>query len=187
MTNGASQRGVRLAGLGGQGVILAGVILGQAAVKDGLYAAGSNSYGAQARGSACLAEVVISRQPIDYPHMEEASLLVAMSQGGYDACHGHMAPDGIILYDSALVRPIERDLPQHGLDVAAQTMTRLASRQAGNLVWVGAAAAVTGWFSLEGLRRAVEQTVPARFLAVNLRALDLGLELARGVKEGGNA
>ena len=72
---------MRLSGFGGQGVVLAGILLGQAGVIDGKYVSGSNSYGAQARGSGCKSEIVFSDGPIDFPHLTTADILVAMSQG----------------------------------------------------------------------------------------------------------
>ena len=74
---------VRLSGFGGQGIILAGLLLGQAGVIEGKYIAGSDSYGAQARGSGCKSEIVFSDGPIDFPHLITSDILVAMSQGAY--------------------------------------------------------------------------------------------------------
>jgi len=77
-------RQVRICGFGGQGVVLAGVILGEAAVLDGKWAAGASSYGAQARGGYARSDLVISDRPIVYPRVMEADLLVAMAQSAYD-------------------------------------------------------------------------------------------------------
>src|SRR5512137_2871188 len=95
---------VRWSGFGGQGVVLAGVLLGEAGVIDGKYIAGSNSYGAQARGSGCKSEIVFSNEPIDFPHLITADILVAMSQGAYDLyCREVKESTGIILYDQGQV------------------------------------------------------------------------------------
>ncbi|RJR44915.1 MAG: 2-oxoacid:ferredoxin oxidoreductase subunit gamma [Desulfobacteraceae bacterium] len=174
--------GIRIAGFGGQGIILAGMLLGHAAVHDGLFAAGSNSYGAQARGSACKAEVVISNEPIDYPHVELASLFVAMSQGGYDAFEGRVALGGKIFYDTGLVSGLRGNHKEKGFDVASIGVNELKNNQAANVIWVGVVAGVTGWFSEDGLRKAIRASVPDRFFDLNLRALELGLSLGR--KEG---
>ncbi len=169
---------IRLAGLGGQGVILAGVILGRAAVLAGREAAGSNSYGAQARGSACQAEVVISPRSIDYPHVEEPAWLVAMSQGAYDTFAPGVHPRGTILYDRDLVQPAgqRREL---GFKVTALALDRLQSKQVANVVWVGVLCGAAHLFERRVLEQAVEQSVPPRFLELNRRALALGLELGR--------
>jgi 2-oxoglutarate ferredoxin oxidoreductase subunit gamma len=173
---------ILLGGLGGQGVILAGVLLGQAASADGLFAAGSNSYGAQARGSSCKAEVVLASEPLDYPHAEAPDLLVCMSQGAYDAYGDTASPEGVILYDAGLVKPrsLRREL---GFPVTALSVDTLGNKQAANVLWVGIVAGFTGWFSPESLARAVEEHVPERFLALNQKALDLGLELGLEPRE----
>lgn len=170
---------IRFAGLGGQGVVLAGLVLGQAAVVDGLYASGANSYGAQARGSVALAEVRLSAEPIDYPHVDDADLLVALSQDGYETCKDRLNAGGLLLYDSGLVKPGDSTLRQLGFNVAAVALDELHSAQVTNIVWVGVAAAATGWFSDEALREAIKLRVPKRFLDLNLQALERGLELGR--------
>ena len=97
---------IRLSGFGGQGVVLAGLLLGEAGVAEGKYVAGSNSYGAQARGSGCKSEVVFSDAPIDFPHLTTADILVAMSQGTYDQYCADINPEtGLILYDQSQVTP----------------------------------------------------------------------------------
>jgi len=176
--------GIRLAGFGGQGVILAGMLLGHAAVSDGLFAAGSNSYGAQARGSACKAEVVISNEPIDYPHVELADLFVAMSQGGYDAFEGKVAEGGKIFFDPGLVSGLKGNRKERGFDVTSISVNQLKNRQAANVIWVGVVAGATGWFSEEGLYNAVRRNVPERFIDLNLLALERGISLGRERREG---
>jgi 2-oxoglutarate ferredoxin oxidoreductase subunit gamma len=182
----SSSHDIRFAGLGGQGVVLAGLVLGQAAVVDGLYASGANSYGAQARGSVALAEVRISNESIDYPRVEDADLLVALSQEGYEACSDRLAAEGLLLYDSGLVKPADSaERRQQGYNVAAVARDELRSSQVANVVWVGVAAAATGWVGEDALREAIRLRVPERFLELNLRALQRGLELGSEGTGGG--
>jgi len=171
--------GIRLAGLGGQGVVLTGLLLGHAAVREGLYAAGSSSYGAQSRGSLCRAEVVISRTPIDYPHVELADLFVAMSQEGYDAYASRVVEEGKIFYDTGLVSGLRGNRNEIGFDVAATSMNELKDRQAANVIWAGILAGATAWFSERGLEAAIRTHIPERFLDLNLRALKLGILFGR--------
>ena len=178
MTEPKTRTEIRLAGFGGQGVVLAGVLLGQAAVNDGQFAAGSNSYGSQARGSACKAEVVVSRKPIDYPHVEHADLFVALSQGGYDAFKDQIAEDGEIFYDSGLVANLDAERPGQGFEITAIAVEDLGNKQVANVIWVGLVAGITGWFSRNALEKAAEQHVPGRFLELNLKALARGFSLA---------
>ena len=93
-----SRREVRLSGFGGQGIILSGSILGKAAaIYDNKYATFTQSYGPEARGGACAAEVVIDDQPVHHPHIMDPEVLVVMSQGAYNKYvpefreHGHNA------------------------------------------------------------------------------------------------
>jgi 2-oxoglutarate ferredoxin oxidoreductase subunit gamma len=169
---------IRIAGLGGQGVVLAGVLLGHAAVKQGLYAAGSNSYGAQARGSAARADLVLDSREIDYPHVENPDLLVAMSQGAYDAYTPGLAPGGRVLFDAGMVIPTAPH-DRHGAKVTALALEELGNRQVANVIWVGLVAGVTGWFDPEALEQAMVDFVPERFVEINRRALARGLELGR--------
>lgn len=175
--------GIRLAGLGGQGVVLAGLLLGHAAVHEGLYAAGSSIYGAQSRGSLCKAEVVISREPIDYPHVELASFFVAMSQEGYDAYASQVTEGGEIFYDTGLVSRLRGNRNETGFDVTEISMNELKDRQAANIIWAGILAGATVWFSEQALEEAIRAHIPERFLDVNLRALKLGILLGRDRKE----
>jgi 2-oxoglutarate ferredoxin oxidoreductase subunit gamma len=184
MADSAERREIALAGFGGQGVILAGVLLGHAAVKDGWFAAGSTSYGAQARGSACRADLVICQEPIDYPHVEAPDLLVAMCQGAYDAYHKELKHDGRVLYDAGLMKSMMGHPFETGFDVTAEAITKVGSKQTTNLVWLGIVSGFTGWFTKRSLEDAVRENVSERFLDSNLKALAIGLELGLGRREG---
>jgi 2-oxoglutarate ferredoxin oxidoreductase subunit gamma len=170
---------IMLGGFGGQGIVLMGIILGDAAVREGLWAAGSNSYGAQARGSACRSEVVISREPVDYPHVLEADLLVAMSQAAYDTYTDGLAREGLVIYDSSLIKP-DRSLKcvQAPIPATRLVLEEMKNRQVANMVLLGALAALTKVVSPEAMEAALAQWVPSRSKDVNLRALRAGMDLA---------
>jgi 2-oxoglutarate ferredoxin oxidoreductase subunit gamma len=183
MHEGLDRKEIRLAGFGGQGVILAGLVLGQAAVNGGLYAAGSSSYGAQARGSACRADLVLAGKRLDYPHLERADILVAMSQGAYDAYAQEVAPDGIVLFDSGPVTVSDRGRGlNHGLEVTTIAVNELQNKQVANLTWVGVVAGFTDLFTRQALEEAVRLHLPERFLHINLQALAHGLRLGEPLK-----
>jgi 2-oxoglutarate ferredoxin oxidoreductase subunit gamma len=92
---------MRLSGFGGQGIILAGVIMAKAAVEqDGIHATQTQSYGAESRGGACMANVVLSQEKIDYPEPEELDILVALSQSALDRHIGDLLPGGTLIVDS---------------------------------------------------------------------------------------
>ena len=175
---------IRLSGFGGQGIVLAGLLLGEAGVVDGKYVAGSNSYGAQARGSGCKAEVVFSDSPIDFPHLIKADILVAMSQGTYDQyCIDIKSTAGLILYDQSQVRP-RSDLRTNQVAIPAteSALKRLKNKQVANIILLGALVELTHVVSPEAIQRAMEKHVSERFLRLNLEAFATGRQLGSQVR-----
>ncbi|NIS72621.1 MAG: 2-oxoacid:ferredoxin oxidoreductase subunit gamma [Proteobacteria bacterium] len=168
---------IRLGGLGGQGIVLAGLLLGHAGVIDGRWVSGANSYGAEARGSACKAEVVLSDGPVDFPHVLEPDILVAMSQGVYDGFVEETKREGLVIYDSQLVKP--GDYAFHHKPVAATgvAVRELGNKQVANIVMLGALTALTGVVSRASMESAISNHVPQRFREINLRAVKRGFEL----------
>jgi len=174
---------VRLSGFGGQGVVLAGLLLGQAGVFDGKYISGSNSYGAQARGSGCKSDIVLSDAPVDFPHLTTADILIAMSQGTYNTyCKDVKEESGLILYDQGFVTPKD-DLrvKQLGIPATEVSIKRLKNKQAANIVFLGALIEATRIVSSKAIRKAISMHVGERFRSLNLKALRAGMELGRGV------
>jgi len=174
---------VRLSGFGGQGVVLAGLLLGQAGVFDGKYISGSNSYGAQARGSGCKSEIVLSKGPVDFPHLTTADILIAMSQGTYNTyCTDIRESSGLILYDQGFVTPKEDlKVKQIGIPATEVSMKRLKNKQVSNIVFLGALMEITQIVSFKAIRKAISMHVSERFKSLNLKALRVGMELGRKV------
>jgi len=166
-----------LAGSGGQGLILAGVILAEAAgVQDGKFVCQTQSYGPAARGGASKAEVVISDREIDYPKAIRPDVLLALNQASLDKYLGDLKPEGVLLVDADLVREVPRE------GAVRLPFTRLA-RELGkemmaNIVALGALAAVTGAVSWEGLKAAVLARVPPATREMNEQALAAGMHAA---------
>lgn len=175
------RREIRITGFGGQGVILAGYILGKAAsVHDHLEATMVQSYGPEARGSACAAQVVIADARIHDPYVRRQEILAALSQEGYDLFAAQLETGGMLLYDQDLVDP--GSLPE-GLRLAAGVpATRIAEtmgrRMAANIVMLGFLTGTTGIVSVEAMRAAVRSSVPAGTEEFNLTALQQGLDFA---------
>jgi len=170
-----------LSGFGGQGIILAGVIMARAAVEqDGIYATQTQSYGAESRGGACMANVVLSQEKIDYPKPEELDILVAMSQSALDRHIGELLPDGTLIVDSGMVTRVPEGLPGSVYRIPA---TRTAAEKLGrqvvaNTVMLGATARLTGTISVDGLIAAMETSVPSQTVDLNRRAIQAGVALA---------
>jgi 2-oxoglutarate ferredoxin oxidoreductase subunit gamma len=171
-------RQVRISGFGGQGVVLAGTILGHAATKDGKWVAGASSYGAQARGGSARSDVVISDGPIVYPHVIEADVLVTMAQTAYNKYIEELAENAVIIYDDEMVAPrsVEKVM-QIGVAATSQAIRELNQKQSANIVILGAAAAITGMVTKDALIAAISENVSGRFKDLNVRALELGYRL----------
>jgi len=168
---------IRLGGFGGQGIVLAGILLGHAGVIDGRWVSGANSYGAQARGSACKAELVLSDRPVDFPHVLEADVLVAMSQGIYDRFVGETKEEGLVIYDSQLVKPGDFRLRHRPIGATEVAVREIGNKQVANILMLGALTILTGVVSRASMESAVWKHVPQRFREINLRAVKRGFEL----------
>ena len=165
---------VRLAGEGGQGMILVGVILAEAAaVHEGLNAVQTQSYGPEARGGASRAEVVIARGEIDYPKVMSADFLLCMSQEACDKFYTRVKDDGCIVVDSTNVSrvPTHRAIAVPITQIAEETTGR---RITASMVALGVLSGLSGVVSREALEKAVADRVPAGYEEMNLRALAAG-------------
>ena len=169
---------IRIAGFGGQGVILAAVVIGKAAaIFEGGYATMTQSFGPEARGGSSSAQVILSREPILYPYVAQPDVLVVMSQEAYTRFAPQLKPGGILITEQELVN-IDR-LPT-GMRVYGVPATRLAEelgrKMVLNIVMVGFFGAVTDLLERDSLRQAVADSVPPSFRDLNLRAFDKGFE-----------
>jgi len=176
---------IRLAGFGGQGVVLSGVILGRAAVLyDKKRATQTQSYGAEARGGAARSEVIISAETIDYPQVINPDILVAMSQRALDKYIKDLKPHGILIVDSELVK----DLPETcSFSLYRIPASQIASQEFGrtivaNMIMLGFLIGLTEVVSREALKKSVRDSVPEGTEEINLKALEKGREIARETK-----
>ena len=173
---------VRLAGEGGQGMILAGVILAEAAaVHDGLNAVQTQSYGPEARGGASRSEVVIAQGEIDFPKVMGADFLLCMSQEACDKFFGQVKEDGWILVDSSQVSrmPSHRALRVPITQIAEENTGR---RITASMVGLGLIAGLTSVVSRGALEKAVADRVPAGTEEINLKALAAGYDEAKRIR-----
>jgi len=169
---------VRFAGLGGQGIILMGEILGEAAVIEKKYVGQTSSYGSEARGSACKADVVISDSWIDYPEVTEADVLACMSQGTYEQHKTKVNPStGIIFFDSPMVKPDPSSSLQHiPVPATEKALKEIGNQMVANMVLLGAVVKALGLVKEESLRQVVSNRIPPSFLELNMKALALGID-----------
>ncbi|SDF15980.1 2-oxoacid:acceptor oxidoreductase family protein [Sporomusa acidovorans] len=169
-------REFRLSGSGGQGLILAGIILAEAAIGDGKEAVQSQSYGPEARGGSSKSEVIISDSAIYYPKVENPDFLLAMTQEALDKYSGDLKADGVLVVDSTFVK----EVPERFQKVHAVPITRLAKEQLGrdlfaNIIALGIVAKITKAVSLAALEQAVLARVPKGTEQKNKQALELGI------------
>ena len=165
---------VRFAGFGGQGIILAGYIVGKAAaLYDGKEAILTQSYGPEARGGACSAEVVLDDGPIDYPMLTNPSVIVLMSQEAHQKYGTDIEPATNVLIESDLVEDAPEEWPRIP---ATRLAEELGARICANIVMLGFLTGVTRLLSHDAMEEAISTSVPTRTVELNLRAYAKGYE-----------
>jgi 2-oxoglutarate ferredoxin oxidoreductase subunit gamma len=175
---------IRFAGFGGQGIILSGYITGKAAaVYDEKQAILTQSYGPEARGGACSAQLVVDTDDIDYPLVSQPTITVIMSQEAFNKFAKDSKPGSTMIVDQDLV-----DTGTEGENIYRVPMTRLAEemgkRIVANIVMLGAFTAVTGLISKDAMLESVKSSVPPKTIDLNVKAFEAGYEYARQQKEG---
>jgi len=169
---------LRFGGMGGQGVVVIGDTIALAGALTGWHAAGSTSYGAQARGGASKSDVVLSRDPIDFPHVERPDALVLISQEAYEAYTADEPRPPLILVDSFVVHPaaLGPDVRLVEINATGLAMDELGNRQGSNFVIMGAFLAATGILTAEAVDAAIEQKMAPHWWELNKRALRVGFD-----------
>lgn len=169
---------IRIAGFGGQGVILSAIVLGKAAsIFQGAFATMTQNFGPEARGGACSAQLVLSDSPALYPYVTRPDILVVMSQEAYVRFVPELKDGGILIVEQDLVRVVDSDKKFQVFSIPATRIAEvLGKRMVLNSVMVGFFTAITGLLEPDAVRKAVADSVPASFRELNLKAVDKGLE-----------
>ena len=177
---------IRFSGFGGQGIIRCALITGKAlALYDDKFATMTQSFGPEARGSSCSAQLVVSAQRILYPYITAPGVLMALSQEAYDKYHPELVDGGILIVEEDLVRLGAHDPRLQVWQVPATRVAEsLGNRLFTNLVALGFFAAVTGVVSAEAMKKALPGLVPGRFLKINVSAFEKGYEHGVQSREG---
>jgi 2-oxoglutarate ferredoxin oxidoreductase subunit gamma len=167
---------IRFSGFGGQGIVRCGLITGKAlALFDDKYATMTQSFGPEARGSACSSQLVVSDERVLYPYIDDPEILVSMSQEAYDKYEPQLREGGTLLIDKDLVKV---NSTRQDIQIFAIPSTRFAetlgNRITANLVMLGFFTSVTRVVSAEAMKKAIPGLVPDRFLDLNIRAFDKG-------------
>ena len=169
---------IRIAGFGGQGVILSAIILGRAAsIHQGAFATMTQSFGPEARGGACSAQLILSESAILYPYVTKPDILVVMSQEAYTRFVPELKDGGTLIVEQDLVRVSELKPNTRVFSIPATRLAEeLGKRMVLNSVMVGFFTAVTQLLSKEAVSNAVSDSVPSSFRDLNLKAFEKGFE-----------
>lgn len=175
-----SRKEFRLSGSGGQGLILAAIILADAAAHEGSYVVQTQSYGPEARGGASKAEVIIDDEEIEYPKVVNPDFVLTMSDKAYDKYSKNFKEDGMLLVDTTFVK----EIAPSDKNVVALPITKYAREEIGkeivsNIVALGVINGLTKVINDETLKNAILERTPAGTEELNVKAFELGLALAK--------
>jgi 2-oxoglutarate ferredoxin oxidoreductase subunit gamma len=181
---------IRIAGFGGQGVILAGMVIGKAATLfDNQFVTLTQSFGPEARGSACSVQLIVSPEPVLYPYITKPDILVVMSQEACTRFCSQIKPGGMLLYEQDLIQLSKKCAPEvrkFGIP-ATRLAEELGRKLVLNMVMVGFVTAVASLTTAEAARKAVEVSVPKGTEKLNLAAFDKGFDYGRQLLAASNA
>ena len=169
---------IRISGLGGQGVVLAGYILGKAAVYDGKNVVQTQSYGAEARGSAAKSELIISDEKIGFPMVRKCDILVAMSREAVKKNLKDLKKNGILLIDSSYVKSEVKAEAKIFKIQATHIAEKLYGQKIyANMVMLGALTKITNIVNENSMEQAIKNVVPKETITKNIQAYKKGIEI----------
>lgn len=174
---------ITITGFGGQGVILAGRILGEAAaICDHLESTLVQSYGPESRGGACSAQITIADGPIHFPYITKPDILVCLSQSGYDKHVATLNEGGTLVVEQDLVKPVG-DREYFAIP-CTRYAEELGNKMMANIIMIGFLAAITGIVSQQSARSTVEKSVPPKTIEKNIKAFERGWAYAQATLKG---
>jgi 2-oxoglutarate ferredoxin oxidoreductase subunit gamma len=170
---------IKIGGFGGQGIVLAGYILGKAAsLHDEKNATLTQSYGPESRGSSCSAQLIIGNEEIDYPKVSHPDLLMIMSQEAYDKFTPELAKGGTLLYDEDLAKPTNnfgKTTKVYSIP-ATRYAEEMGKKIVANIIMLGFFTAVSQLVSPGAMEKAIRTSVPKDFEDLNIKAFERGYE-----------
>jgi 2-oxoglutarate ferredoxin oxidoreductase subunit gamma len=174
-----SRTEILVGGVGGQGVVLSGILLGTAATLfEGKKAVQTQSYSSELRGGSTMTEVILSEEPVTDPQVRRPDILIALAEDALSKYVNRIKPKGLLVIDSDLVKGAKPG----DYDILAIPATSIADKEMGNivvanLIILGALLKKAGLLSVEAMEKAIEVSVPKKAIALNLNAFRRGLEL----------
>ena len=179
-----SRTEILIVGIGGMGVVLAGRILARAAaIYEEKEVVQTQSYGAEARGTAARSEIIISSEKINYPRVRKCNILVAMSQEGLEKYLPYLKEDGVLIYEKHLVKKVSvseklRILSVPAIEIAEK---KEGSRLVANIVIISATVGFTKIVSEKSLKMAIVDIIPEPMRKINLKAVEEGIKFSREI------
>ncbi|EJW13740.1 2-oxoglutarate oxidoreductase, gamma subunit [Rhodovulum sp. PH10] len=178
--SGSERLEIRLAGSGGQGLILGARILFEALSIEGRRASQSQNYEPTSRGGFCHSDVVVSEDVSDFPLVTGLDVLIALDQVGFDRSIGLIKPGAMVIVDQRVATPSDADWRLHRLPIGERAVAS-GNPRAANMVALGAFAALSGFFRETSLDEAIRRETPEKFAAANLSAARAGLRFGETV------
>jgi len=180
------EKEILITGFGGQGIVLTGNILGMAAtLYDNKHATMTQSYGPEARGGSCSSQVVISEEPILFPYAENPQVMICMSLAGFQKNCATLIDNGIMIWDTDLVKPETLNETWHCYNIPATRFAEeLGNSMMANIVMLGFVSTVCELVEPESLKQAVLKTVPPKTRDKNSIAFDRGREYGGEILKG---
>ena len=173
---------IRLSGSGGQGVILAAIILANAGVEQGLNAIQTQSYGPEARGGASKAEVILSNDDINYPKITRANILLSLTQKAYDKYNSSLEENGILIIDESVKLSGDETFKVYSLPILRTAQEKFETQLVANIISLGAIYELMGEGTIDKdiMIRSITERVPPHTVQKNTDAFEEGIRLARG-------
>lgn len=173
---------MRLSGSGGQGVILASIILADAAIEDGLNAIQTQSYGPEARGGASKSEVIISKSEIKYPKVSCCNILLCLTQKSYDKYVASLDKNGILVVDESVNVNEDVSYKIYRVPIIETAKNKIGTHMVSNIVSVGTLYALMGdgVINVDTMKRSISERVPPVTIDKNINAFEEGIKLIRG-------
>jgi 2-oxoglutarate ferredoxin oxidoreductase subunit gamma len=169
---------IRIGGSGGQGIVLAALILGEAAVLDGKRVLQTQAYGAEARGSLAKSEIIISDEKIGFPAVRKPDILVAMNQVALDRLLKDLKEAGTLIIDTSNVTAVPQTKAQvYKIPITETTKKTFGEDLFANMLMLGALVKVTKIVTVQSVEKAIKENVPKKTVETNIKAFKRGLEL----------
>ncbi len=176
---------IRLSGSGGQGLVLAGIILSEAAILDGKKVLQSQSYGPESRGGSSRSDVIISDDIIYYPRAVDLDVLLCLTQEAADKFLGDLKTDGFLIFDSSVIKVNPIDGEAIGIPFSEYAIENFKTTIVTNIISLSFLCRITEIVSLKSLKKAIKERVKERYMDMNMKAVKLGIQLAdEYMKEG---